>query len=515
MYKEEQAHIEKEYERKATLGKKGDGRDLFYGSIIDTKMPKNFNKVSSEDEDKKRNVDKKRTEEDYLDDVYDDHEEFLYLHENIPSILQTGVGFERKNGNLYSNTIVMLNELSHFTPKLTDLKHVPTGKIKKGLNKITTQMANHLKKRDSNRKIQFNINDLVNHLTYITRSENIYVNNYFIVYHFIPHPFIFLSHFYAIMYGIQTGTRITNPLFRVKNASWACDNSGKLMTSIKDLDSFLMYNIDKDRKKYDTLIENGAPITSATEKKNPDSRDYAMDNSIWYKQIGISVNLSLVNGHSAGENTIAYFLKQESNTAGEAFVDRVINSIVDKYHFTHDRNQYFKVLLKTFYIDNFKKSQNDNAPGSLLQICIEKSILNEVLYIATPLGFPLPIDAKSTLEKIQENRLDELKADINSITASKCAVAPEATMYRLNLMRGTLHNLQARLVCVDEAVFQTGGIIINELSKDYTNTTKKLLELHDIIKDMVITCARIPKCKSDLINDNRRGENTQQSCSLQ
>ena len=88
-------------------------------------------------------------------------------------------------------------------------------------------------------------------------------------------------------------------------------------------------------------------------------------------------------------------------------------------------------------------------------------------------------------------------------------------MYRLNLMRGTLHNLQARLVCVDEAVFQTGGIIINELSKDYTNTTKKLLELHDIIKDMVITCARIPKCKSDLINDNRRGENTQQSCSLQ
>ena len=116
MYKEEQARIEKEYEKKATFGNKGDGRDLFYGSIMDTKMPKNFNKVSIKEEERKRQADIKRTEEDYLDDVYDDHEEFLYLHENIPSVLQTGVGFERKNGNLYSNTIVMLNELSYFTP---------------------------------------------------------------------------------------------------------------------------------------------------------------------------------------------------------------------------------------------------------------------------------------------------------------------------------------------------------------------------------------------------------------
>jgi hypothetical protein len=256
-----------------------------------------------------------------------------------------------------------------------------------------------------------------NGVIHMVTIEKLLSPKYYTVYHGCPRASYFLMEMETLFYCITQRKDVNSILFRSRDNTWRYGN--KLVNNMSSFKEYIVHNVKQN--EYDIP---GDPENLIYGVANSATRINNLDHYLFYKKIAISVNLSIMGG-KLGESTFNYFMDELSNTP-EKSIFNLINIMID--HYFPKYSEYWrdlaKVKIRQFYDENYTLNSTnyygtENLSDSvLMQINIKKEIVDDVLYISTPFGYPIDIPAHEILEYYQRDDFPSLLDRIDSYNSS-------------------------------------------------------------------------------------------------
>ena len=280
---------------------------------------------------------------------------------------------------------------------------------------------------------------LLENVKIIIDKEKILCDDYYVVYHGTLRIHTFLYQIQTIIRHIILGKDMNKNclLFRI------FPESSKY--KVKDVESFFEY-IKYKAKESHTKFDIGN-----------------LDHELWWKKKAMAVNLSLFQG-SGGENSFQYFISAHSRTS-PTYIKNTIKKVINLFPMEREYNQMFT---KMFYM--YFEQYYSGAKSSLYQIFIKKEVVDSLLYISTPYGWPLPIKASEVLSSLQKNNFNSsILPKINHSNfgkeINKININPEETKRHLRMynLKNNLDNLQARYIASAEEIIMKDDNVICHL----------------------------------------------------
>ena len=178
----------------------------------------------------------------------------------------------------------------------------------------------------------------------------------------------------------------------------------------------------------------------------------------------------------------------------------MIKKVIDLFPMKREYNLMFTGIFYMYFEQYYS-----GAKSSLYQIFIKKEVVDSLLYISTPYGWPLPIKASEVLSSLQKNNFkSSILPKINHSNfgeeINKLNINPEATKNRLHeyRLKNNLDNLQARYVAsAEEIIMKDDNVIIFDYNKDFSNDLGKNIKLYRLITDLILYCKDFPECFSE------------------
>jgi hypothetical protein len=378
---------------------------------------------------------------------------------------------------------------------------------------------------DIQRGLPKNIEDWIEKMTYLyNEREKMVIKNgvihmvtiekllspkYYTVYHGCPRASYFLMEIETIFYCIMQRRDVNSVLFRSKDNTWRYDN--KPVNDMSSFKEYIVHNVKQNKPtNIRSILRNPENLINGV--ANSKNREYNLDHYNFYKKLGISVNLSIMGGKS-GENTFEYFIDEVSNTSPNAIFN-LINIMIDHYfpESTGSWRTLAKFRIRQFYDQNYTVKNSNNYYGTenksdsvLIQINIKKEIVDDVLYISTPYGYPIDIPAHEILEYYQRGEFPSLFARIDSYNLSsdrkfKKTFIPDIKNDRTSVKtfnnwfgsvgdyilssfpRGDVTNLQGRLVTANQELFlEKDNFVIKTFDKSGFDHSNRFFELYMLI----------------------------------
>lgn len=372
-------------------------------------------------------------------------------------------------------------------------------------------------------------------------KEKMLSQNYYTVYHSCSRASFFYCQIMTIIYSLINKKNINTTLFRTKTEDW-----NGLCTSAEDFYKYIDYHLKNGNQQIKTVETNIPDIntvddsnglvdnsvddlldklidkptsepTLATEsevvngvmKRDKIYYPPGVDHFLWYKKIALSVNLSLLGGLKHGENTMSYFLSEDTHTSDDAILN-LLNQYIE-YELTKNITnekllQSLKLLILKYQMafkllfESLYKNKTDKlftSKSMLLQMFIKKDVIDKILCITSPCGNLLPITASEVMKDIQENKLFELESKINKIftTPDQYEFKPEClknntlTRMRNSYLSKHVINLQGRFVCADiDTISAEGNVIIDHLDKTTFDDKYRIQMAYKVILSMILDC---------------------------
>jgi len=400
---------------------------------------------------------------------------------------------DRINTNNIPKFIQPRIEKSMFYPINCKLKSQTD--IHNNMNKIDP--LKYFKRNNNRNATNISDDDFNKKYNFLLSEEKSLTKDYYVVYNATTIEWVFYSYFVSfIRYLEMSKDMVVAPLFRTPNEKWK--HNGKDMHTVNDVLEQFKYNVNNNVKGW----ADGQNSTYS-ENKNFDHYD-------WVKEHFISVNLALTGGFGGnyGESTLHYFSSAQVHTSGA--MDKIA-SFINGMELSNDHKNLYLGKLRSFY-DFYHKSENntDNKDNSvLMQILIKKEIVDDVLVLTTPYGFPLPIKPSKYLNLIQNDDVDAMKvemANIYNLPDSNFVIDGAETKRRMGMFgieRGDLRGVQGRFVPINEELVTTSGnIIINNWNSSGWDLNTKMFKLYEIILEMMADCASDERCLDQYFSKN-------------
>jgi len=327
----------------------------------------------------------------------------------------------------------------------------------------------------------------INQISDLIESEKQTAVEYYTFYSANTRVALFLQYVSTVLRFILVQKNITTLLLKYPTDVWITEN-GKKINTIKKFYDYLGGTIDR----------TGDAV---------DGGHYPLDHTPLYRALGTSVNLNIFGGGNPknGEHTLQYFLCGNSQTKTTGIYTLIENMILS-FGFVGEMAKTIQAELTNFYKEVCNKNDSGNeTKGTLLQILVKKTIVDKVVRITTPWGYPLPINTSVIMDLLQRNELNEIETKLKTIyddNVTTHMILPETTRSKMKsyyLNKDDISYLQGRFISADENIIMTeGNVIINEISSDCRDSTQLLPKLYTLIITQILRCFKNPNNCMDI-----------------
>ena len=310
--------------------------------------------------------------------------------------------------------------------------------------------------------------EITKNLYALIDRERVMCDDYYVCYTATARPFSLLYRILSLVRQIQLGkdvnTQVT--LFRASNPQ-NIHNTKEMFALIK--------NKIGEQKTADQPNPAHANGEDALGNKYDMDGQFALDWHSWFKDVCMSVNLSLLGSHRTGESTLFYFLTGKANTSVDIAM-KLIRNLLDELPIIDAKRDIFYAQLVSHYEYYYQRANSTryHVGSSLFQIFIKKSVVDSLLYISTPFGNPLPIKASEFLEDLQTNNADTLVGKMSdiyyNIPDSAFTVLPNLTRTRMkaDFLHSSLLSVQGRLISTaDDILLEEGNVRVFDFSETF------------------------------------------------
>lgn len=348
---------------------------------------------------------------------------------------------------------------------------------------------------------QEKLKEITKNIYSLIDREKVMCDEYYVCYNATARPFSFLYRILSMIRQIQRGTAINRDatIFRMSNPQ-NVDNVQEFLT--------VMQQKIHEQKTPDHANRYLAGTTDANGSMYDRQGTPALDWQPWFKDVAMSVNLSLLGSERSGESTLFYFLTGKANTSVTVAMS-LIQKVVKELPLDAQQQHFFYQRLVAHFDHFYQRvgSTRYHVDSSLFQIFIKKKIIDKILYISTPFGNPLPIRASEFCEDLQKNNVDMLLGKMNDIynsPDSNFVVLPKTTRERMAVdgLTESLLSVQGRLISTaDDILLEEGAVRVFDFSDTFQDELEKELDLYRIIVDMLITCKLDADCSGAIAQE--------------
>jgi hypothetical protein len=322
-------------------------------------------------------------------------------------------------------------------------------------------------------------------------QERLHAKNYYVTYNATTIDWSFYSYFKTFLRYIEISKNINvAPLIRTPDSNWYFDNTP--VNSMQRLFQYFHYH-----------VANQTPESSTNVRPYVMGETTNLDHFEWVKSHIVSCNLSLTGGYEGrcGESTLHYFKDAYVHSTGA--ID-MINSYIDSLDLNGVDKELFKTKILSIY-EYYHKSIKHNDMAVIQQYLIKKQAIDDILYISTPYGYPIPIDASIYLLYLQKADYSQLKILLKEAYEkpdNEFAFDPVSTrhqMHEFNMHIDDLRGVQGRITgCNEELFTKLGNVIINTSTDSGFELTGKLSYLFTAIVDIIAACKKDNSCLSQI-----------------